>query len=247
MHSRLLRNGGGLATVARALTPGGRLATGVRGLASGDQRGTTAMRELLDRALTKVNEHGWTQQAIVAAAEEAQLPPMAYSIGKPVDLVSHFMDRALDTTCCEAEDQLHELDTATDKLRLLCRIRLRQTGRVVRRWPEAAALLAQPQNVPLAMRQLNALASQLWYLAGDASTRGDWYLKRSALAAAYVASELYMCEDRSPNFQATWDFLDRRVQGVQEAVDAGASAKAIGEQVSRNLLNILASHGYVPR
>ncbi|KAJ2712466.1 Ubiquinone biosynthesis protein coq9, mitochondrial [Coemansia spiralis] len=238
MFVRLATLRGGLAASARSLTTAA---------AGGGGRGEAAVRELLDRALIKVDEHGWTQQAIAAAAEETGFPPMAYSLGRPVDLVGHFMDRALDTTCCEAEDQLHELDSAADKLRLLCRIRLRQTRPIVRRWPEAAALLAQPQNVPLAMRQLDALSSQLWYLAGDTSTRGDWYLKRSALAAAYVASELYMCEDRSPDYRATWAFLDRRIEGVQAAVDAGAATAAFGEQFGRNLLNILASRGYVPR
>ncbi|KAJ2769505.1 Ubiquinone biosynthesis protein coq9, mitochondrial [Coemansia nantahalensis] len=241
MHLRLAGLRGRLAAGARALT------TASSGGGGGGGGGDAAVRALLDRALTKVDEHGWTQRAVAAAADEAGLPGMVYGFGRPVDLVGHFMDRALDTTCCEAEDQLHELDSAADKLRLLCRIRLRQTRPLLRRWPEAAALLAQPQNVPLAMRHLDALSSQLWYLAGDASTRGDWYLKRSALAAAYVASELYMCEDRSPDARATWDFLDRRIADVQAAVDAGEATAAFGGQFGRNLFNILASHGYVPR
>ncbi|KAJ2749748.1 Ubiquinone biosynthesis protein coq9, mitochondrial [Coemansia sp. BCRC 34490] len=213
---------------------------------------TNAHLEILDLALTKVDGLGWTQQAVVSAANELGYSGMAGGVsgsgssgGGGLGLVVHFMDRALDDTRIEADDQLHEFDNARDKLRFLCRVRLRMTQPYIRRWPEAAALLAQPQNVPTAMRCLGELSSQLWYLADDRSTHIDWYARRAALAAAYLSAELFMCEDSSPALQGTWDFLDRRIDDMDAAESASLKAAAFGQQFSRNLFNILASRGYV--
>ncbi|KAJ2299325.1 Ubiquinone biosynthesis protein coq9, mitochondrial [Coemansia sp. RSA 2706] len=205
--------------------------------------------EILDHALAKVDSLGWTRVAVSSAASDLGYSSMAHGVAPHggISLVGHFMDRALDDTCIEADDQLHELATPADKLRLLCRIRLRQTLPYVRRWPEAAALLAQPQNVAGALERLAELSSRMWYLAGDQSTRIDWYTRRSALAAAYVASELYMCEDRSPEHADTWRFLDERIADINSAERAGAKAVAFGSQFSRNLFNILQSQGVISK
>ncbi|KAJ2343037.1 Ubiquinone biosynthesis protein coq9, mitochondrial [Coemansia sp. RSA 2618] len=172
---------------------------------------------------------------------------MALSNESGMPLIEHFLDRALDETCIEADDQLHEFDSPEERLRFLCRVRLRQTQKYVRRWPEAAAVLAQPVNVATAMRHLGEMSSRMWYLAGDRSTRIDWYAKRSSLAAAYLASELYMCEDRSGDLANTWAFLDRRLEDMQDAEHAASKALAFGNQFSRNMFNILASRGFVSR
>ncbi|KAJ2080127.1 Ubiquinone biosynthesis protein coq9, mitochondrial [Coemansia sp. RSA 988] len=210
---------------------------------------------IMDLALTKVNKFGWSEQALTSAATELGYSPMAHGSSKDthsgsssgLSLITHFMDRALDETRIEADDQLHEFDSTTEKLRFLCRVRLRQTRPMLQRWPEAAAILSQPQNVPVAMHQLADLASQLYYLAGDKSSRIDWYAKRSALAATYLATELYMCEDRSPNSQATWSFLDDRIENMTSAEHSGLKAVAFTNQFSRNSFNILSSWGFVHR
>ncbi|KAJ2550773.1 Ubiquinone biosynthesis protein coq9, mitochondrial [Coemansia sp. RSA 1933] len=202
---------------------------------------TNAHLEILDRALTKVNDLGWTQQAVISAANELGYSSMASGVAENggIGLVAHFMDRALDETRIEVDDQLHEFANTRDKLRFLCRTRLRMTQPYIRRWPEAAALLAQ--NLPMAARYLSDLSSQMWYLADDRSTRIDWYARRSALAGVYLSTELYMCEDKSPGFKGTYEFLDRRFDDMDAAKHVGMKAVAFGEQFSRNLANIFAS------
>ncbi|KAJ2900842.1 Ubiquinone biosynthesis protein coq9, mitochondrial [Coemansia aciculifera] len=203
--------------------------------------------QILDLALTKVHEHGWSTAAVAHAATELGLSSMAHGVAPDgaISLISHFMDRALDETTIEVDDQLHEFDSTAECLRFICTTRLKQTLPYVKRWPEAAAVLAQPQNVPLAMRQLTNLSSQMWYLAGDKSTRIDWYARRSALAAVYLSTELFMCEDRSPGHQDTWRFLKDRFENMDKAETIASKTVAFGEQFSRNLYNILASRGYV--
>ncbi|KAJ1953823.1 ubiquinone biosynthesis protein COQ9 [Linderina pennispora] len=204
--------------------------------------------EILDHALTKVNELGWTRASVIAACQDLGYSSMAHGVSESggLGLVRHFMDRALDETTIEVDDQLHEFDSTNDKLRFICITRLRQTLPYANRWHEAAALLAQPQNVPTAIDQMGKLASRIWYLAGDQSVRLDWYAKRSALAAAYVATEMYMCEDKSPDHAHTWRFLNRRIEEMGKADKLSQGVAAYGTQFGRNLYNILASRGFVP-
>ena len=42
----------------------------------------------------------------------------------------------------------------------------------------------------------------------------SWYTKRLSLAAVYKASEIHMLQDSSPDYVETWEFLDRRIEGL---------------------------------
>jgi ubiquinone biosynthesis protein COQ9 len=76
--------------------------------------------------------------------------------------------------------------------------------------------MALPTNIPPSLRELAELSSEMWYLAGDVSVDSSWYTKRVSLAAIYSASEVFMTTDKSPNFEATEEFLDRRLEDAKE-------------------------------
>lgn len=40
----------------------------------------------------------------------------------------------------------------------------------------------------------------------------NWYTRRVGLASIYKATELYMLQDNSQDFEKTWKFLGRRVE-----------------------------------
>ena len=44
-----------------------------------------------------------------------------------------------------------------------------------------------------------------------------WYTKRALLSGLYVSTELYLIGDRSRGHEATWEFLDRRIEDVVSA------------------------------
>lgn len=73
------------------------------------------------------------------------------------------------------------------------------------------------ENIPASLREIHALSDEIWYLAGDTSVDTSWYTKRASLAAIYASSELFATTDTSPNYTATEEFLDRRLEAVQEA------------------------------
>lgn len=109
---------------------------------------------------------------------------------------------------------LHIMRTG-DKIRAALRLRLELEAPLMPQWPQAMALGAMPQNLPDTLRHIAELMDEIWHIAGDNSTDLNWYTKRGLLGSVYVATELYMTTDRSPGFENTWDFLDRRLADVQ--------------------------------
>lgn len=89
--------------------------------------------------------------------------------------------------------------------------------------------MALPRNIPPSLHELSALSSEIWYLAGDVSVDTSWYTKRANLAAVYSASEVFMTQDRSTEFEATREFLERRLEDVGEV---GKVVGGLGRYVS---------------
>jgi ubiquinone biosynthesis protein COQ9 len=42
----------------------------------------------------------------------------------------------------------------------------------------------------------------------------SWYTRRVTLAGIYKMTELYMIQDKSADFEETWNFLGRRIEDV---------------------------------
>ena len=70
-------------------------------------------------------------------------------------------------------------------------------------------------NIPASLGELNALSDEIWFLAGDTSVDTSWYTKRASLAVIYASSELFMTTDSTKDFDATEEFLDRRLSDVK--------------------------------
>ena len=64
------------------------------------------------------------------------------------------------------------------------------------------------------MRLLYKTVDAMWYAAGDTSTDFNFYTKRATLAGVYSSTLLYWLNDRSEGNEATWSFLDRRIEDV---------------------------------
>ena len=91
----------------------------------------------------------------------------------------------------------------------------------------ASAVLALPQNQPLAAKLLWETADTIWNGLGDSSRDVNWYSKRATLSAVYAASVLYWLGDHSEGRQDTRDFIDRRIDGVMQFEKIKASARKI--------------------
>ena len=118
-----------------------------------------------------------------------------------------------------------------DKIKAGIIHRLQQIQPYIERWDEAMAWMSHPANLFSAHETMMEFASQVLRLAGDDSSRMDWYLRRYQLIGVLTATELYMLTDRSPGFTETYAFLDR-------ALDAVDQSEAILSQVSNTVLGL---------
>ena len=82
-------------------------------------------------------------------------------------------------------------------------------------WREAVrrglSVLALPHNAPLGLRLLYDSVDAIWQGVGDHPTDFSFYTKRASLAAILAAATLYWLDDRSPNFEDTDAFVERRL------------------------------------
>jgi len=99
-------------------------------------------------------------------------------------------------------------------------VRLRMLIPYIGQWPQAMGLMLLPHNAPDAAKNVAYMVDEIWYHAGDTSTDINWYTKRGVLAALYGSTELYMVSDRSPDFEETWNFLDRRMSDIGMLISA---------------------------
>jgi ubiquinone biosynthesis protein COQ9 len=78
----------------------------------------------------------------------------------------------------------------------------------------AVAILAQPQNVPLAGRLAWRTVDRIWRLAGDTATDYNHYTKRAILLGVYTSTTLVFLDDDSDDLADTRAFLNRRIDDV---------------------------------
>ena len=80
----------------------------------------------------------------------------------------------------------------------------------------AVAARILPGNGLAACGSLWRTVDLMWAAAGDDVRDASYYTKRSLLAAVWASTFLFWLEDRSPDFEDSWAFLDRRIDNVMQ-------------------------------
>ena len=171
---------------------------------------------LLEAAKPHVPFDGWSSQTFEAAARDAGIAPGLARAVCPrgaVDLALAFHE-AGDAAMLE---RLAETDLAAlrfrDRIAAAVRYRLEavEDRELVRR---GMTLFSLPQHAGDGAQALWRTADRIWTALGDTSDDVNWYTKRATLSGVYGATVLYWLGDESPDHQATWEFLDRRIEDV---------------------------------
>ena len=183
-----------------------------------DNSTEAAAQRLLDAALLHVPFDGWTETTFRAAIADSRIADgLARALfprgGLDLAIAYHRRgDQAM-------RDRLAQTDLAAlryrDRIATAVRFRIEAVDdkEAVRR---GTTLFALPQNTPEGARLIWGTADAIWTALGDTSTDINWYSKRATLSGVYSATVLYWLGDDSPNHQATWDFLDRRIDDVMQ-------------------------------
>jgi ubiquinone biosynthesis protein COQ9 len=181
---------------------------------------------------------GWTRGALSAAARQLTLPAGEADRlfpGGPVQVLTHISERADLRTVEDMEKEGVAGLKMRERIKGAVRIRLeRHAGQreAVRR---ALALLSLPFNTGLALKLLYKTVDAMWYAAGDTSTDFNFYTKRATLAGVYSSTLLYWLNDRSLGSEATWGFLDRRIDDVMKIEKLKAQVKSWGGGTTRTI------------
>jgi ubiquinone biosynthesis protein COQ9 len=180
---------------------------------------------LVAAMLPDVPFDGWTALARDAAAEAQGVDRDIAAMALPdaAAMVDAYIAHA-DTLMVAAMGDVSGLKVR-DRIRLALRSRLEAASADREAVRRALAVLAQPQHAGLAARSLWRTADTMWRAAGDTATDFNHYSKRAILGAVYSASLLYWLDDDSDDHEATWAFIDRRIDGIMNFEKTKASAK----------------------
>ncbi|NHB75891.1 COQ9 family protein [Rhodobacter calidifons] len=200
--------------------------------------------QLLDAALVHVPFDGWSDRTLAAAAADTGIAPgLARSLfprgGVDLALAYHARgDAAMRARL--AETDLSAL-RFRDRIKRAVQIRLDLADReLVRR---GTTLFSLPPYAADGARAIWGTADAIWTALGDSSDDLNWYTKRASLSAVYGATVLYWLGDDSIGHQATWDFLDRRIEQVMqiEKLKATLRENPLGKALLAGPGKILAS------
>jgi ubiquinone biosynthesis protein COQ9 len=191
---------------------------------------------------------GWTAKAVDAAAGQLGLDPVQARLAMPksqagmIDVYIQEVDRGL-----EAWFTPKRLSTMKirEKIRALIWRRLEVMGPAREAIRRALAILAMPQNLPLAVRVSWRSADLMWRIAGDTSTDFNHYTKRVTLGAVYGSTLLVWLDDQSEGWADTAAFLDRRIDDVMRFEKFKADWRGSSEHLS--LSRFLGRLRYPPR
>lgn len=215
-------------------------------------------------ALANVHQHGWTEDAIVSAVQAANLPLTLSGVilsetnqnDHGAALVYAFMDRSnaqlrqilldssIQTDTSQATNGKNsESQALKERLHFALRTRLEMMSPYLRskRWHEAMAIGALPQNAYDTTRRLNDLmdcvVQDLNFVAGNSNVHNSMF-SRAAIGGVYVACELHMLGDEA-NLDHTWAFLKERI----EELDALANVTTVDATSMLAVSTVAASMG----
>ncbi|SMC80764.1 COQ9 family protein [Primorskyibacter flagellatus] len=174
--------------------------------------------QLLDAALTHVAFDGWTETTFRAAVADTGMDPVMARALYPrgaVDLALAFHRRG--DAQMVARLKAADLSAMRFRDRIAAAVRYRleaaEDREAVRR---GTTLFALPMHAADGAKAIWGTADLIWNTLGDISDDVNWYTKRATLSGVYGSAVLFWLGDDSPDHQATWAFLDRRIDDVMQ-------------------------------
>ncbi|SDF28210.1 COQ9 family protein [Limimaricola pyoseonensis] len=182
---------------------------------------------LIDAVLPHVAFDGWSDHAFHAAIRDADMlesEARALCPRGAIDLAVAQHDRS----DAEMAARLRAADLSAMRYRdrvafaLRTRIEVVPDKEALRR---ATTLFALPTHAAEGSRLLWRTADAIWTALGDDSDDVNWYTKRATLSGVWASVVLYWLGDDSLDHQATWGFIDRRIEDVMRIEEVKAKAR----------------------
>lgn len=198
--------------------------------------------QVLQAALPHVAFDGWSETTFQAAMADSGVAPALARALYPrggVDLAVAY-HRAGDATMVAA---LAARDLTAfrfrDRVALAVKLRLEAADKeLVRR---GSALFALPQHAVEGAGLIWSTSDAIWTALGHSSRDISWYSKRASLSAVYGTTVLFWLGDQTEADEATWAFLDRRIDNVMqfEKLKAGVQKNPLTQALMKGPLKFL--------
>ena len=187
--------------------------------------------KVLDHALKNhVPSYGFNERALVASLNDLGLgsqvlssigapnsPPLLNSSPAVLELVKfhlvtkrYALTKDLDIARCASPAEPPALETLFHK-------RLELNIPIAQHMTQLLAILAMPGEFLLqsALPELHRLSDDMIYFSKEPDANDfAWYSKRAAISCAFVSSELFMAQDKSPNYADTFEFAADKLHNV---------------------------------
>ena len=177
-----------------------------------------AKQELLEAALMHVAFDGWSDATLKAAVRDSGMDiGLAKSVCPrgAIDLAIEFHKRGDEAmiAAVKAADLTEMKFRQKVAFALRTRFELIMDKEAVQR---GTTLFALPHLAADGAKLIWGTADAIWTVLGDTSEDVNWYTKRATLSGVYASTVLYWLGDDSTDTQATWDFIDRRIENVMQ-------------------------------
>ena len=177
-----------------------------------------AKQELLEAALMHVAFDGWSDATFNAAVRDSGMDiGLAKSVCPrgAIDLAIAFHKRGDEAmiAAVKAADLTEMKFRQKVAFALRTRFELIMDKEAVQR---GTTLFALPHLAADGAKLIWGTADAIWTVLGDTSEDVNWYTKRATLSGVYASTVLYWLGDDSTDTQATWDFIDRRIENVMQ-------------------------------
>lgn len=185
---------------------------------------------LLQAAIENVAFDGFTPRAIDEAAKTLKIAPERAALafpGGPKNLLRAWSEKLDDETRAELEAADISSLKIRDRIAKGVQIRIDKMASAKIAARRAAAYLTLPLNAPLGADLSFRTADAIWRGIGDTSADFNYYTKRVLLQGVITATLLYWFADETEDMQATWAFLDRRIENVMSIEKAKAGLAGI--------------------
>lgn len=167
---------------------------------------------------------GWTEAAIVSAAEAEGIDPDLAKLAFPdgaVAMIDAWFANIDTQMLARLADRLPGMKVR-EKITALVETRLDLLAADRESLRRALAILAMPQNAAKAARLGWRAADAMWRAAGDTATDYNHYTKRAMLGAVYGATIAVFLDDESAGQADTRSFLARRIENIMRFEKAKA-------------------------
>ncbi|KAK2768126.1 Ubiquinone biosynthesis protein coq9, mitochondrial [Emmonsiellopsis sp. PD_33] len=216
---------------------------------------TPEQSAILSGALQYVPEHGFSIQSLTLGARDAGYLDVSLQLfpkGGEIELITYWLAsrRGLLRRKVENGEVFGESGvtggrelSVDEKVKILILERLKMNEGIIQHWQDALATMSLPFNITPSLAELYALSSDILHLANDRSVNTSWYTKRLSVATVYASADVVMTEDKSVDFTATREFVERRIGDCQSVTDSVGDAKQFLGFVAGSMVGVGRSWG----